>query len=370
MSQQTRDTQWTEALKDDLRWEAMDSTNVETKTFYMTTGDGKLGLVQIIYSNVLGVRTTAQFNAKIIDAENATPELWVSDNLPDFEFSADRHNFSAQGCSVEISEDGKSYRFKSSKNKACIVDLTFTQAAPGFQIGRDGTTYFGTDPTQPWGRMRHLFWPRCEVKGTFETEDGLVYWNGLGLFHHALQGMKPHFAAARWNFANFQSPSYSAVLMEFTTPASYGETVVAVGGIATDGEILFANASPAVTHDEVARDSLTGWLEPKAVTYEWTGKTAKGVEASAQLKGDLGERVDRVDVMGELPAFLKQIVAGASGATPYIYQVSKTLAWSFIVLQHAYEPMQYFPNAALSLSIGGEHEVVKGRLFAEATFIS
>lgn len=31
----------------------MDSTNVETKTFYMTSDSGVLGLAQVIYSNVM-----------------------------------------------------------------------------------------------------------------------------------------------------------------------------------------------------------------------------------------------------------------------------------------------------------------------------
>ena len=41
-------------------------------------------------------------------------------------------------------------------------------------------------------------------------------------------------------------------MMEFTTPPSYGSTVVNVGGIAKDGEIVWAGASPAtkVQHTE------------------------------------------------------------------------------------------------------------------------
>lgn len=172
----------------------MDSTNVETKTFYMTADNGKLGLVQIIFSNVLGIRTTAQFNAKIIDPETNATELWASDNLDNFTFSDDKHQFRSKECSMEISEDGKSYHIKSSVNKSCIVDITFTQAAPGFAAGKNGTSNFGTDPANPWGRMKHLFWPRCSVEGSFLTQKGPVDFKGRGQFIHALQGMKPHFA--------------------------------------------------------------------------------------------------------------------------------------------------------------------------------
>jgi hypothetical protein len=109
--------------------------------------------------------------------------------------------------------------------------------------------------------------------------------------------------------------------MEYTTPPSYGNTAVPVGGIAIDGKILFAGAMPAVSHDETAPDSDNAWPEPKAVTWKWEGTTADGQAASAVLSGSLGPRTDRVDVMGEMPKFVKNIVAGASGTKPYIYQV-------------------------------------------------
>jgi hypothetical protein len=333
---------FTELTRADLRWEVMDSTNVETKTFYMTADSGKLGLVQIIFSNVLGIRTTAQFNAKIIDPVTNATELWASDNLDNFTFSDDKQHFTSKECSMEISEDGKTYKIKSSVNKSCIVDIAFTQTAPGFAAGRDGTSNFGTDPKAPWGRMKHLFWPRCQVEGSLVTQKGPVDFKGRGMFVHALQGMKPHFAgefpcvvssflledsqadisflslltAARWSFANFQSESYSAIHMQYITPPSYGSTVVSVGGIAVDGKILFAGAMPPVSHDETAPDSDNAWPEPKAVTFKWES----GAE-SAVLSGSLGARTDRVDVMGEMPKFVKNIVSGASGTKPYIYQV-------------------------------------------------
>ena len=95
---------------------------------------------------------------------------------------------------MEIGEDGKSYTIKSTFNKQGIVDLKFTQTAPGFVVGKDGTSYFGTDPKNPWGKMHHKFWPTCQVEGHILTQSGPVNFKGRGLFIHALQGMKPHFA--------------------------------------------------------------------------------------------------------------------------------------------------------------------------------
>lgn len=272
-----------------------------------------------------GIRTTAQFSAKIFSKEPGKPHLWASDNVSNFSFSQDKQNFKADGCSMEISEDGKSYTIKSTTNKNAVVELKFTQTAPGFVAGKNGTSNFGTDPAHPWGKLKHIFWPRCQVEGQILTQQGPVDFKGRGMFVHALQGMKPHFAAAKWNFANFQSPNYSAILMDFVTPKSYGETTVAVGGIATEGGMLVGGASPAVQalHTVVKGDADNDWPEPGAACFSWSGKTPDGKDVTAKLEGSILPRIDRVDVMGELPKFVKQIVAGAAGTKPYIYQVRR-----------------------------------------------
>ena len=159
-------------------------------------------------------------------------------------------------------------------------------------------------------------------------------------------------AAARWNFANFQSPSFSAILMNFTTPPSYDSTPVTVAGLVKDSDIIIAGTNPGmhVTHTDVKADSDNNWPEPHAANFTWSGKTADGKNVSAVLEGSLGVRTDRVDVMGELPKFVKQIVAGAAGTKPYIYQ--------------------YVPKMKIRVDIGGEVVEEEGQLFMEATFIS
>ena len=139
--------------------------------------------------------------------------------------------------------------------------------------------------------------------------------------------------------------------MSFETPVSYGPTTVNVGCIIKDGKILFASsADSSVTHTAVKGDPENDWPEPSAVKFTWSGKTEDGKEASALLEGELGERTDRVDVMGEVPKFVKQIVAGAAGTKPYIYQ--------------------YVPRMTLKVTVGGEVVEEEGQLFMEATFIS
>lgn len=52
VAQQAKETPFTELKKDDMKWTVMDSTCVETQTFYFTAESGHAGLVQVIYSNV------------------------------------------------------------------------------------------------------------------------------------------------------------------------------------------------------------------------------------------------------------------------------------------------------------------------------
>jgi hypothetical protein len=145
-------------------------------------------------ANQRGVRTTAQWNSKITYPDGKTPSLWCSDQAEGFTFEDDNYNFKADKCSMELSEDGSYFILKSSTNEGCIVDLKVTRNAPPFVAGKDGTSYFGTDHENPWGRMSHSFWPRCKVEGSMKTKSGDVDFKGIGLFIHCLQGMKPHHA--------------------------------------------------------------------------------------------------------------------------------------------------------------------------------
>ncbi|KAB8342925.1 hypothetical protein FH972_022522 [Carpinus fangiana] len=343
--------------RDDLRWKGMNSTNVENQVFYVTTASGHVVMAQLIYSNVAGLHTTCQFNSKIFYPKDAAGKptkehLWCSTPLSNFQFDDTKHSVKADNCSITLSADGNSYSIKSTVSKDTVVDLTFTRAAPGFVAGADGTSHFGTDPQKPWGSMRHAIWPRCHATGTFTTRtDGPLDVRGTGVFVHALQGMKPHHAAARWNFCNWHGPTHSAILMSYTTPPSYGSTVVSVGCLCTDDALLWAGAQGAsVEHTAIKGDPDVSWPEPGAVSYKWAGQSAAGKEVSAELAGDLGQRTDRVDVMAEVPKFVKQIVAGAAGTRPYIYQ--------------------WITKLTLKGTDGETAINEEGDLFMEATFIS
>jgi Svf1-like C-terminal lipocalin-like domain/Svf1-like N-terminal lipocalin domain len=267
----------------------------------------------MILTRASGIRTTCQFQSKIFDHDGVGKHLFCTDPLDNYGFDEEQTDFFADNVAFSLSEDGTSYTLKSARNENCIVNLTVTRTAPGFVVGTDGTTFYGTDLSNPWGSMRHAFWPRCTVTGTMETLSKTYDMKGRAMYSFALQGMKPHHAAAKWNFINFQTPTYSAILMEFTTPPSYGTTTVVVGGIAKDGEIVYAGSSCSVKHLAASQDTENDWPEPKAILVEWTGKAKDGQEVKADIMGDLGTRADRIDVLAHIPGFVKTIVGGVVG---------------------------------------------------------
>ncbi|OCT44383.1 Survival factor 1 [Cladophialophora carrionii] len=337
--------------KEDLRWKALEHTNVETETFYFYTDEGVTAMAQVIYSNVGGLHTTAQFNSKIFDHEGPGKHQWCSDPLKDYGFDEPQTSFFADGVALEMNEAGDAYTIKSARNEQCIVNVTLKRQAPGFQVGKDGTTYFGTDPAHPWGSMRHAFWPRCTVTGTMQTPTKTYKMEGMGTYIYALQGMKPHHLANRWNFANVHTKGYSAVLMEYTTPQSYGKTTVGVGGIAKDGELVCVGECTA-EHLTLKQDTPHDWPEPTTIVWKWNGQD-DGKPAHAEVRGDLPTRADRIEVLAHLPGFVKTFIGHATGLKPHIFQYFST------------------DKLQLKIKVDGDDEVSEaGRVFSEATFIS
>lgn len=53
VAEEAAETPYTELTRDDLKWKGMDSTSVETQTFYFMSKGGELGVAQVIYSNVM-----------------------------------------------------------------------------------------------------------------------------------------------------------------------------------------------------------------------------------------------------------------------------------------------------------------------------
>lgn len=308
----------------DFNWLQPDSTNVETDTFYFTDlASNIVGFAQVIHSNLMGVHNTAQFTFRLfhVSPSSIDENIWTSTKLSNFRI--EEANFYADGLSIELT-DNQQYHIKSSVTNDSIVDLLVNRLTPGVIFGKDGNTFYGDDINQPWGSMRHLFWPRCKVTGTILTPAKSYQINGFTMFVKALQGMKPHHAAKSWNFLNFQSENYSAVQMEFTTPPSYACTKVNIGIVTNNHEILYATINNSVIHQNPKIDDI-GWPVPQSISFNFikdkkTEIADENDTTVVTVSGELVNLVERVDVMAEIPQFVKNIVSNIAGTKPFIYQ--------------------------------------------------
>lgn len=347
-----------ETTRADFEWLKPDHTNVETVTFYFSdVATGIVGFAQIIHSNIVGIHTQAQFTFRVFNSKKPHElNVWTSTKLDDF--TIEGPNFYARDLSVELNDTDDQYHFQSQVNEKTTVDLFVTRLTPGCKVGDDPNTYYGDNVEEPWGSMRHVFWPRNSMHGTITLrkpplEDGqddeepqadeqLGARNSIyeeqtitftesdpaySMFVMAFQGMKPHHAAKAWNFMHFHSKNHSAVMMEFTTPKSYANTKVTLGILTTDKDILSVTIDNEVRHLQPEVDSV-GWNVPKAISIEFDGPpsalpddaVATGDRICAKLEGPLDNLVERIDVMNEIPSFIKTIVSGVAGTKPYIYQ--------------------------------------------------
>lgn len=341
---------------EDFNWQSPNYTNVETQTFYFTDlATGNVGFAQIIHSNVMGVHTTAQFTFRLYNINDPSKNIWTSTKLENFKI-VDGFNFEADNLKFEM-VDGRNYKLKSFVCDESIVELEVERLTDGVIFGDDGMTFYGDDINQPWGSMRHVFWPKCTVNGRILTKKlgEVKITNGYTMFVMALQGMKPHHAAKSWNFMNFQSSNYAAVQMEFTTPKSYANTKVNIGIVTDNEKILFATIDNEVVHLDSEIDSV-GWPVPKAIEFNYVDPL--NGNTIAKVTGPLKNLIERVDVMAEIPQFVKNIVSGVAGAKPYIYQYSN---------EFEIEILDKEKDSKSGKAVEGKE---KGIGFTEVTFIS
>ena len=332
---------------DDLKFVNPNHTNVETMVFYFEDSINA-GFVQLIHSNIIGLHTTAQFTFKIFPKSNPTDFIWTSTKLENFKIENET-DFIADDFSIVLNKENgieniNEYKIDSSVNKLTEVHLIVKKIGESIKFGKNGTTYYGTDIENPWGSMRHAFWPRCYSNGEIilrdlkegqnldELENDQIQYierekinlnNSLTMFVMALQGMKPHHAAATWDFLNYQSDNYSVVIMEFTTPQSYNKTKVSAAIVANkDGKILLATMNNDTKHLNCKIDETSGWNVPTKISYNMHNEDNS---IKVEINGNLDNLCERVDVMAEIPQFVKNIVSGVAGTKPYVYQFSNNM---------------------------------------------
>lgn len=141
---------------------------------------------------------TVQLGTKIFYPDGRI--LWSSKPLTNPGPDDTKYSFFADDLAIMLSEDGRSYNVKSTADPTIFIDLTVTQLAPGFKIGKDGKSLFGTDPENPWGSIRHVFWPRNKLEGFIKVNGEKIDFKGSAMYVMALQGMKPHHAGMSFSW--------------------------------------------------------------------------------------------------------------------------------------------------------------------------
>lgn len=62
VAQEATTVPYTELGRDDLKWKELDTTNVETQTFYFFTDGGRIASAQLIYNNIACVNPSLRLD--------------------------------------------------------------------------------------------------------------------------------------------------------------------------------------------------------------------------------------------------------------------------------------------------------------------
>ncbi|KAJ1308080.1 hypothetical protein OPQ81_002145 [Rhizoctonia solani] len=376
----------------DLEWTCAGGFVTETQTWYNFLQDGTLLWCQIIHSAVGLWYPQIQFTCRIFDPKTKET-TWKSINITGFVTpppGKDKRSSKSDQFTVTLApgtgEFAEQYEINANlEDIQLALKISRPSSAQGFKVG-NGHSYFGTDLNKPEGYVVHRFWPRTQCSGAVIKSGQVIEANGVGMFVHAIQGMRPNLVAARWNFCNFQSSdeAVSAIQMEFTTIGAYGREGAGSGGVSVNlggvvvggklvcvtGETHWPSEAPVADAPVQSRavhlgrvtDPETGYKQPSQVQFTWVAPgVGDAAPVKAELTADVGTPdapkglVQKVDVLGEIPTALKMVISYAAGTKPYIYQ------WL--------NPGTLSVTGPESLIPGGS-KTFNGTVYNEATFIS
>ncbi|KAG9284077.1 hypothetical protein G9A89_022851 [Geosiphon pyriformis] len=340
-----KDKLYSDVSPKDLEWTLASGSSTETQTFYLTTDEGHFAFVQMIHSSIGLWSPTIQFTARFFGAGINT---FKSVNMSNFKLSDDRRSATADNMEITLNPECNKYKVTLKHNQDLIVSFELERVDRGFKIG-EGKTFFGKDKTS--GFVEHKFWPKCKTSGNIVVDGKAFDITGTALFVHAIQGMRPHLIASRWNFLDFQSPTVSLAMLEFETTPHYGSKKVNQGSLIINDKLIGVSVKNVVEFLETEPDLQTGYHIPKEIHYTWDGIT---LDTKEEFKASLKIRpqvlMDKIDVLKEVPYVLKKIVQSFV-AKPFIYQ--------------------WFNEATANITVGNNPTIsVSGKLFNEATFIS
>ncbi|KAI8341088.1 oxidative stress survival, Svf1-like protein [Chlamydoabsidia padenii] len=336
----------------DLDWTLASGSSTENQVFYVTTATGGFAFVQLIHSNIGIWNPTISFTCRFYEPSSNT-NIFKNINMSKFELSDDKRSVKTDFFDITLDQAQQTYNLKIT-HPDLIVSLDFTRVDKGFKVG-EGRTYLGGDQGSAAGYVSHKFWPRAQAKGTFIVDKQLHEVEGDGMFIHAIQGMQPQLIASNWNFVNFQAPEAALSMMQFQTTKQYGAVNINQGSLVLHDKLICVSIDNHVELLDLEKDEDTEYDIPRRIKLTWKGKTIKeeGAEdvkdVSVEMIVTIKNLVDKIDVLAEIPWFLKKLVQ-TFVVKPYIYQ--------------------WLDKATATITVGDQVVQVEGNCFQELVFVS
>ncbi|KAI8077054.1 oxidative stress survival, Svf1-like protein [Thamnidium elegans] len=334
----------------DLDWTLASGSSTENQVFYITTKTGAFGFVQLIHSNIGIWNPTISFTCRFYEPSSNT-SVFKNINMSKFELSEDKRSVKTDFFNIQLDEDQRVYKINIT-HPEIVVSLDFTRVDRGFKVG-EGKTYLGGNKASAAGFVSHKFWPRCEAKGTFIVNQQIHEVEGDGIFIHAIQGMQPQLIASNWNFVNFHSKEASITMMQFQTTKQYGSVNINQGSLVLNDKLVCVSVENEVELLNRKKDEDTDYDIPEKIKLTWKGKTLKEdgepKDVSIVMLVEPKNLIDKIDVLAEIPYFLRKIVQSLI-VKPYIYQ--------------------WLDKSTAEITIGDEKTIVEGYCFQELVFVS
>ncbi|KAI8096807.1 oxidative stress survival, Svf1-like protein [Halteromyces radiatus] len=345
---------YSKLTENDLDWTLASGSSTENQVFYVTTRTGGFAFVQLIHSNIGIWNPTISFTCRFYDPTTNT-NVFKNINMSNFELSDDRRSVKTDHFNITLDPTQQTYKVQIT-HPDLVVSLDFSRIDKGFKVG-EGRTYLGGDQGSAAGFVSHKFWPRAQAKGTFIVDKQLHDIEGDGMFIHAIQGMQPQLIASNWNFVNFHAPEAALSMMQFQTTKQYGSVNINQGSLVLHDKLICVSVDNHVELLDLQKDEETEYDIPQRIKLTWKGKTIKedGKEeeepkdVQVEMIVTVKNLVDKIDVLAEIPWFLKKLVQ-TFVVKPYIYQ--------------------WLDKATATITVGDETVQVEGNCFQELVFVS
>jgi hypothetical protein len=300
-------------------------------------------------------KPTVSFTCRFYDPKSKINKFKNYNQASEFTLSKDRRSVKTEFFNITLDPTMSSFKI-AIKHPDLIVNLDFDRIDKGFKVGEGKTYLGGADQSSAAGIVSHKFWPRCKAKGTVIIEKQFHEIEAHGMFVHAIQGMQPQLVASKWNFIDFQAENAALSMMQFTTTKQYGGVEVNQGSIVINDKLISVSVQNNVELIDLQKDPQTKYDIPKRVKLTWKGKTIQEKGSDEQPKPvsvvmmvPLGNLIDKIDILAEIPWFLKKIVQ------------------TFVVKPYVY---QWLDEATAEVTIGDEKFEFPGKCYQELVFVS